>query len=637
MRPSAGQASSSSAMQPNTSAVGQAGLDHLLRNTSLSNASPSLPSSTPSSAIASTSSSVAATAAPGSSQEASKENPPLLPTPEQKTWAYFRKTIAPWTPHRLSNREVNEIRIDSERRRRNISYLETLLKPNGQSDPQLVARIRWERFDRAIRFFRIFRINDLPAEIMNNILRFVIWSADSPRSGIVWRLHMTWVCRHWRHLAITDSTLWNAIWFRDPPPYERSFAFLDRAGVAPLDLRISDSETNKLKDEQMQLILDKVFTKISSIRMLIVLCYEWEPVLSVLNKLSDAGEAGVPIHMERFELHRVGNPYIWPGPKYEPQGHKRTLFPLFGGAIAPSLSYFSINGVHIDWDRSFLKNLTTFDIRRIPLELAPDLERFRTILRESPRLEKLSLDGAGPSGPPDHNHELEPITLLNLHTLVLANFTVPYALAACSHISAPNLRDLTMMNFFGNDYTPLYAQITSKFPKVRLLTLYGIACVATEASVATMVRWLDSMPLLSYLRLATVRNDLLRCFILDPDTMAPHSLLANPGPKGLVSPLAFVPEVPKSKREFMQAAGGRIICPNISVVECQSMEAKHLILWAQARAVINAPLFRIYLSGDLAKPEVAEEIKGKLKHNERITFLTVGGRTEEEDILMKLK
>lgn len=69
-----------------------------------------------------------------------------------------------------------------------------------------------------------------------------------------------------------------------------------------------------------------------------------------------------------------------------------------------------------------LENLTTFDIRRLPSSHSPAAARFREILINCPRLQKLSMDGAGPVLEGEMEH-LVPVKLAHLRTLVIANFT----------------------------------------------------------------------------------------------------------------------------------------------------------------------------------------------------------------------
>jgi len=67
-----------------------------------------------------------------------------------------------------------------------------------------------------------------------------------------------------------------------------------------------------------------------------------------------------------------------------------------------------------------------------------------------------------------------PIELPHLRTLVVADFTRQYAMYLFAQFNAPNVNDLTLMNLCGEDYLPLFLQLTSAFPKVKLLTAYSI-------------------------------------------------------------------------------------------------------------------------------------------------------------------
>ena len=184
--------------------------------------------------------------------------------------------------------------------------------------------------NRMLVYWRMFRFIDLPPEIISNIFHLIVWSASHPLEGVKQRLHLTWVCRAWRRIMTEDPMIWNAIWFHDVPPFERSWVWFERAGSARLDIRLNevDPELTNLKDapkftaQQMSDMLDRLFTKLSQIRMLVVIVDDWPPALTVLQKLQTAGNAGTPINIERLEIHRSGMPYIWIGPGFDTQGHR---------------------------------------------------------------------------------------------------------------------------------------------------------------------------------------------------------------------------------------------------------------------------------------------------------------------------
>lgn len=516
------------------------------------------------------------------------------------------RVVRDFIPHPLSPAEVQEVRHDTVNRIRVIHDLEASLSSMAPAtNERLQQELFMARLNYQTRFFRIFRINDLPHEILTNIFRYVAWSAPDRAAGVKWRLWLTWTCKHWRTITLNDPTLWSAIWFRDSPPFDRSFAWFDRAGSAPLDLRIGDHENHQFSDGEIGPLLDRLFTKASTIRMFIATLKEWDPVLVILDKFRIAGRAGIPITLERFELHRTGTPYVQLGAGYQPSAYREPMA-LFGGVHVTSLKYFSINGVHLDWNNSCLANLTTIDLRRMPLELSPGILQFRDMLSGSPSLRKLCLDGAGPRFQPNEAAGLPPVHLDHLKILVVADFSVHYARYILSHISARNVRDLTVLNLAGEDYSPLFAMITSRFPEVRILTVYSVEIVETVTSGRTIVKWLESMPLLAYLRIANVKKLFLELFLYDPQTFQ-HLKQEQPVPR-------------------------KVLCPQLSFLECQAVDPDMIVTWGTSRRELRAPLSKIYVSPDWAKKITREQHAALLRVAP--LFILDRGKAIEEDVLM---
>jgi F-box-like len=514
-----------------------------------------------------------------------------------------------WVPRPLTPREVDEDRLECARRLATIHGLEAMLRRISPTrNPQAEQTLLMSRIEYRFRFWRTFRLNDLPTEIITNIFRYVAWSSTNANAGVKGRLWLTWTCKHWRTIALEDPTLWNAIWFRDLPPFERSLAWFDRAGVAPLDIRINDQDVYHFNDKDMETLLTKLFSKISNIRILIVVVRDWEPVLAVLDRLRSASCSGVPLAIERFELHRTGSPYIQLGEGYQPSSFLLPIA-LFGSTQAALLRYLSLNGVHIDWRNSPLTNLTTIDIRRIPLERSPGILEFRDLLRNSPALQKLCMDGAGPQWQAEEGaHGLEAIELLELKVLIISDFSLHYASYVLSHISAPNVRDLTLMNLVGEDYTPLVEQITTRFTDVRLLTVYSVELLDSAQSNRTLVKWLESMPRLTYLRIAQVKQVFLDAFLRDPYTFE------------LVTDQASSP--------------GQCLCPNVSILECQAVDPKVIYSWGVRRRDRGVPLKKIYITRDIANKITPEDQK-LLSTLAGLFVLEFGGKALEEDEILK--
>ncbi|KAJ7293731.1 hypothetical protein C8J57DRAFT_1269797 [Mycena rebaudengoi] len=513
---------------------------------------------------------------------ATHSGPPRMPDAKAMS-EHFKRVVDAWIPHPFTPQEFHTARCDAFRYlviAKQIEEVQRELYP--QPLPiEVQGQLLFARKSYLLRYFRTFRINELPTEILCNILRFVVW--DSMKRPVEARLRVTWTCKLWREIAITDSTLWNAIWFRGTgPQIERAWTWFERARLAPLDVRIDDHRAASLEDDsdeddndgdsllpgrrtsmsgpQMRRLCERLFQKIATIRMLIIVVDEWASALVVLDMLRVAAQAGLPM-LQRFELHRGGlkkedmTTFSWPDV---------VTYPFLGGVVAPSLAYLSLNGVAVDWSRSVFQNLTTFDIRRLPFTHSPSAARFREILASCPGLQKLSMDGAGPQYEEQDPSQIVPVELPHLRTLVIADFTRQYSMFLFAQFSAPNVNDLTLMNLCGDNYLPLFIQLTSAFPKVQLLTTYSIQFEVSPYGSATMTRWLDSMPLLSYLRVANVASSFFGTFFRTDDTPQP-------------TPVA----------------------PKLATADCQSIPTEMLVQWATDRAKHGAPLRKIYVSEEL--------------------------------------
>ncbi|KAG2155569.1 hypothetical protein DEU56DRAFT_314284 [Suillus clintonianus] len=498
-----------------------------------------------------------------------------------------------------------------------IQHIIQLQGSAAKDDPRYTYLYDDMRFKRNIFYWRNFRMNDLPPEIITHIFRIAAWSTSTPADGTHVRLLLTSVCTKWRSLMIQDCTLWSAIWFRDPPPYQRSLEWFKRAGGAPLDIRINEHDADwKSKDddwrykeddhrftaEQMEELIDKIFVKVSQIRMLVLVVDNWPPALVVLQKLQEAAEAGKIINMERLEIHRMGQPFVWLGPGW------RSPAVLFGGQTR-ALKYLCLSGVHIDWNATPLSNLSTIDLRKIAMNVAPTLNRFREVLIACPRLQKLSLDGAGPQPSarrPDH----VPINLPHLKVLIIGGFSMLYSCYILSQFKAPNVRDLTLMNLTGEDYTTMIAAITGRFRELRLLTLYTVNISPTEGGTKAMVRFLNAMPYLSYLRIASMKWHIIEAFNEDPREYG----------LGRETATQSLPE------------NRPVLCPNLQTIEFQQMSGTKIAEWAATRKELGAPLRRAYVNSPYVSQITAAEA-GIIQEIVGLFIAPLGSTTPEERAL----
>ncbi|KAF8812063.1 hypothetical protein BYT27DRAFT_7208016 [Phlegmacium glaucopus] len=439
----------------------------------------------------------------------------------------------------------------------------------------------------------IFRINRLPPEVVTNIFRYVIWSAVSTKHAVQWRLWLTGVCVYWREIALKDPLLWSFIWVDDLPNFERSLTWLKRSSNAPLDILINDTKERPISVSTLQNLLERLFNKISNIRMIAINFQELDPILVVLDAFRVVQKKGCPMILERLEMHSSGSPSVQIGTSYK---YPKPI-PLFGGATVPSLKSLTLNGVNIDWTTPILTNITVLDIRRLPLDRSPTLSQFRALLGGSPALHKLRLDGVSPELLEKTTPGLKPVLIPSLRLLSLANFSEQYATYVCAQIFAPNVLKLRLRNLFGEDYSMLYDLLRSNMPKIKILWLHNIGFVPGPRSSISVIGWLQSMPLLTLFRIGNVKPQFLEFFL-------------------------YIGKKPA------QEPSRCILCPKLAFLEVDVAQTDVIARWTHIRRQLGSPLQKIYLSADVAK-----QFAGASGGVGIICVLTPGNRpVEEEDL-----
>ena len=462
---------------------------------------------------------------------------------------------------------------------------EILRSPQLTTQPSQLFTLAEAHWKRKVLLWRTFPFNSLPEEIIVNIFRYAIWSTLNSFEGALLRFRLTWVCQYWRHITIHDQTLWNTIWFKDPKiGYSRSRLFFERAGTATLDLRIEDdikmrvNPDQPMTGEEMEQIMDIVTTKSDQIRMLVVVVELWPPVLVLLDRLHRSSES--LRQFERVEIHRTGRPYRWDGPSYPLRDYHHALT-LCNGRTG-LINSLCLNGLHLDWDKCLLANLTTLDLRRMPPDLGPSLNRFREMLENSPNLRKLSLDGAGPVPPTSPTKlPLPPVLLPRLESFIIGDMPISYAVFCAGVIHAPGVRELTLLNLGGDDHAPLLKALTDKFPELLILTLYCLNVTKNPQNARVMAQWLLSMPKVKFMRVAGMGQHMFAAFFSDGRFHNRDDIPLIPSPE---------------EKAAIEATGSRIpFCPHLEAIEAQHIDTEVVVKLVRARLAFGVPLKKLYI------------------------------------------
>ncbi|KAJ7776456.1 hypothetical protein B0H16DRAFT_1712830 [Mycena metata] len=459
--------------------------------------------------------------------------------------------------------------------------------------------------------FRLFRINDLPTEIVSIIFHDVV-HREYPRDRLSALLHVSWTCKKWRDIAVCDSTLWNKIYFRGGQ-IEQALVWFERARHAPLDIVIessvfafaaadehseysasvddsidedpdSTSVVTEISPEAlMRALLQHLFTKRETIRLLDIQLNDWQESLLVFHLLGTFGPLDART-LQSFQL-RVAEADAVPA--------VTIAEPFLGGHIAPSLTRFALEGAPMNWGRSVMENLTTFDIKTLPVAHSIDIHCLREILSKSPRLQRLSVYGITTLHPPATR--MAPIELEHLHTLMIGDFLCDVAIFLLSQLTAPNLAVLMVVYLCagGEEYAPLFEQLTSAFPKVQSLTTSSIRFCSSPTALSSMIQWLESMLLLTYLRVADVPPEFFGLFFR---RIHPIDGVGNEGgDHSSLDASESVDTVPDGDAAPAPAP----VAPLLKTLDCEAVEPHIIVQWVVDRASLGTPLSKVYASEEI--------------------------------------
>ncbi|PPQ99572.1 hypothetical protein CVT24_005360 [Panaeolus cyanescens] len=521
---------------------------------------------------------------------------------------YTNKTISPWIPHPLSPQERIFYLSQTRHLLARISYLEDR---RGLKDPKLEEELTITRIQYSVSFGRVFRINDLPTEILTSILRLACWSSRSPDEHSLWRLWLSGTCTRFRSVMIRDPTLWSAFVYNGPSQHHQALTYLERAGNLPLDIRIGERPKRPLRIHDVIPLFDELWKKISQLRTLIVVLQDWDPIMHIVNFLGGIRAEHLPLMLEHVELHRTGPYYVQSGGAF-PEDNYEHPPPLFGGLPVPSLRIIVLDAIHTDWQRALSwNNLTTLDIRKLPFTRTPNNRQFQSLLRANPGLKKLLLDGAGPMWPakPNNGEVGEPVVLPELEQLVLGDFSLHYGIHLLSLFRAPNVTDLTLLNTCGNDEAGFFDVLCEFSSNVRVLTLFKSEAPMTENITLAVLKWLNTMKHLGYLRICEVHESVLDLFHYNPVTLSPYTT--------------------------SEATDG-VICPKLSFFEMQRAPAEAIAKFAETRKAFGAPLQKIlvpvWMRHAISDSQSRELTKALNPHGK---LLVLFGKSEEEAQLRK--
>ncbi|KAH8111362.1 hypothetical protein DFH11DRAFT_1546753 [Phellopilus nigrolimitatus] len=211
----------------------------------------------------------------------------------------------------------------------------------------------------------------------------------------------------------------------------------------------------------MSAVMDLVLPHLERWEDIEVLSDTWEPLYVFLERCNRAGaylssqfsEKGIPKagNLRRFALSRCNAYFALEGTHFAPK-------PLFCATV-------TLAGVHVDWTRTPLRNLTEFSLKYHAQGVLPTPRELVSILRSSPNLERLCILGWGVCSIDDETSfsNLEgTVVLRNLQELNFGWVGIQHSLKLLSLFSwhMPKLRALALEDV-ANSLDPIFTQDSS--------------------------------------------------------------------------------------------------------------------------------------------------------------------------------
>lgn len=384
--------------------------------------------------------------------------------------------------------------------------------------------------------------------------------------------------------------LWTSIVFTFPigrSQLSRCTTWLARSWPYPLDIFLDfrdpswgwEEDVHRFNLKYMVPILDNLLPHVKRWRHLELLTDTWAPIFFFLYNTRNVEAAPL---LQSLSLSRCNAYFASKSAIFHP-AQLQAPISLFGGLALDALRYVSLVGVHVDWDRSSLRGLTSLEFKYHARGVMPSLDKFLDILSECLELRQLSIIGWGPQfekveseGNTQPEEIRDPVTdarRIRLQHLVQFSFgfvDVDYAVKVLSLFDFPSIQDLTLedVSFTLNpveyqDATPVldWLRIARTVPLkcIQSLQLYNI-----HAGTAVASHFFSDLINLQILGLFNVADFTLRALHPSADPCIPHP------------------------------------CPNLEEIECVNVDSITLGCLVQSRALIDSilPLKSILFDSD---------------------------------------
>ncbi|KAF9232492.1 hypothetical protein BU15DRAFT_81179 [Melanogaster broomeanus] len=286
-------------------------------------------------------------------------------------------------------------------------------------------------------------VSRLPPDVLATIFLYQAYSFyRDPRYSGTWGAppwaNVSYICRHWRDVALNTSFLWSFLFVSTPRWTEE---LLSRTTMLPLRIRINVEHW----DREEMIFLEQVTTDVTRIQDL-SLELPRNLAVVVFSKLSTPAPL---LHTSRLFVTQTG-------------AESRLVPDALFSREMPALRVLELYHCHVPWSSPIFTALTSLRLRDIASSSQPTITELLAMLRHIPDLAHLYLENALPGAEDTLNSQHCLLSeCLDLPHLSLLALVAPFSTVVVflSNVTAPlktEIRLCCRRDVFTASYPPLY-------------------------------------------------------------------------------------------------------------------------------------------------------------------------------------
>ncbi|KAG2131620.1 uncharacterized protein EDB93DRAFT_1311537 [Suillus bovinus] len=308
-------------------------------------------------------------------------------------------------------------------------------------------------------------INKLPLETLHDIFKLGV-SCRNSQKRIDFAVLVSHVCRKWRNVAISSSSLWTDITITSDNMHDvdsdvqlaivnksliraREFAF--RSGVFPLFVRLKllTIHNSKVLRSGTGIIMDWLRLVLPRIKYLSIKCNSLEVAWIIMSRLRAAPMENLETYKMKFGTTFVSFDStipLLPTLRFRilASGHEEQ-FAQVTDNLLPRLTRATYSGIPVSWPQWSLTRLTSLTINFMALNNRPSMDTLKNILTiNGETLEKLEIKGAIQRFGRLPDVDELPSNLPRLIDLTLGYLSQQEAITFLLHFETPALKHLKL-------------------------------------------------------------------------------------------------------------------------------------------------------------------------------------------------